>query len=86
MGTLWTRRGLRQAAALGAVAAACALPARAEAAETLERCREKCMHIDDERYMALISKMRENPDYEMFHDVLDYMTVHRVRLEQENEI
>ena len=35
MGTLWTRRGLRQAAALGAVAAACALPARAEGAGTL---------------------------------------------------
>lgn len=54
--------------------------------KTLERWREKCMHIDDERYIALIRKMRENPDYEMFHDVLDYMTVHRVRLEQENEI
>ena len=54
--------------------------------KTLERWREKCMHIEDEGYIALIRKMRENPEYKMFYDVLDYMTVHRVRLEQENEI
>ena len=54
--------------------------------KTLERCREKCMHIEDENYIALIRKMRENPEYKMFHDVLDYMMAHRVRLEQENEI
>ena len=44
------------------------------------------MYIKDESYMALIGKMRENPEYEMFHDVLDYMAAHHVRLEQENEI
>ena len=54
--------------------------------ETLQQNTDRCIPIEDERYIGLLRMIRENPEYGVFSEVLDYMLEQRVRLEQEAEI
>ena len=52
----------------------------------LEAFRGQAMEIQSEAYLKLLEDMGQNPEYEIFHDVIQLMIRERIRLEQENMV
>lgn len=62
-----------------------ALPWRMDV-ETLRQYDERTMPITDQRYLDGLKRLLDDPEYEIFHEVIRYMIRRRVRLEQEQLI
>lgn len=54
--------------------------------DTLKAFRGQAMEIQSEAYLKLLEDMEQNPEYEIFHDVIQLMIQERIRLEQENMV
>ena len=52
--------------------------------DTLKAFRGQAMEIQSEAYLKLLEDMGQNPEYEIFHDVIQLMIRERIRLEQES--
>lgn len=52
-------------------------------AKTLLEMESQCIRIKDKRYLDKLAKLLENPEYELFHDVIKIMMEKKIRLEQE---
>lgn len=51
--------------------------------KTLEHYFATAMPITEKRYLSGLEKLLDDPEYEIFYDVIRYMIAHKVRLEQE---
>lgn len=45
---------------------------------------DRLININDDGYVKELSFLLEDPDMEVFEDVIRYMVEHRVRMEEEN--
>lgn len=54
--------------------------------ETLRKFSSRCTGLESEHYRKVLSDMRADPRYGVFHDTIDYMLACDCRLEQEAEI
>lgn len=52
-------------------------------AKTLLEMESQCIKIKDKSYLDKLKKLLENPEYDLFHDVISLMLKKKVRLEQE---
>ncbi len=51
--------------------------------DTLIKYKDKCMYIDDDRYINELEKLMDNTEYEKFYDVIGLMIENKIKLEQE---
>ena len=54
--------------------------------ETLKKHREYAMDITDRNYLTKLERLLNDPRYEQFYEVIEYMIKHQIRLEQESII
>lgn len=53
---------------------------------TMQENRERCMYITSDTYLQELKKRLDDPDFEIFHEVIRYMLEEQIRLEQEQLI
>ena len=53
---------------------------------SLEQYRDQAMWITSEAYLKTLEDMENDPEYEVFREVIGMMRVERIRLEQEQMI